>query len=344
MKMKATRLLTAGVLLMSVSTTGVASAQSTVPGYTEGAQIMRVEVTGGQIDTIGGVIYSQIKSQRAIRQLRMTLLVPRNDDLKPAIVYFPGGGFTSADYEKYSEMRTALAKAGYIVAAAEYRVVPDKFPALVQDGKAAVRYLREHAEEYGIDPARIGVIGDSAGGYVAQMVGTTNGEREFDQGVFLDKSSDVQAAVSLYGISDLRSIGEGFPEDVQKVHQSLAVTEALLLNGPAFGRFVGASVTSTPEKALAASSIGHVKGKKPPFLIMHGTADTLVSPMQSAHLYEALKAGNNFVEYVLVEGAGHGDLPWYQAPVIDRVVGWFRQHLGAPIKGKAKPARTNANL
>ena len=57
--MKAIRLLTAGVLLMSVSTAGVASAQSTVPGYTAGAQMMRVEVTGGQIDTIGGVIYSR---------------------------------------------------------------------------------------------------------------------------------------------------------------------------------------------------------------------------------------------------------------------------------------------
>lgn len=57
----------------------------------------------------------------------MTVLVPGNTDLKPAIIYFPGGGFTSADYEKYSEMRTALAEAGFVVATAEYRVVPDKF-------------------------------------------------------------------------------------------------------------------------------------------------------------------------------------------------------------------------
>lgn len=342
--MTSTGLRITGVLLMGALTSGQVSAQSKPPGYAEGAQTMRVDVTTGQIDTIGGVIYSQVKSQRAVRQLRMTVLVPRTNDLKPAIVYFPGGGFISADHEKYAEMRTALARAGFVVAAAEYRVVPDKFPALVQDGKAAIRYLRAHAKEYGIDPARIGVIGDSAGGYVAQMLGTTNGEKAFDKGDFLDSSSDVQAAVTLYGISDLRSIGEGFPVAVQKVHESPAVTEALLLNGPAFGTFPGASITSVPDKALAASSMGHVEGKKPPFLIMHGTADTLVSPAQSAHLYEALKAGRNNVDYVLVEGAGHGDLYWYQAPVIERVVAWFTQALGEPIAEPAKSAGPDSRL
>lgn len=65
-------------------------------------------------------------------------------------------------------MRMALAKAGFVVAAAEYRTVPDKFPALVIDGKAAVRFLRAHATQFGIDPTRIGVLGDSAGGYLSQ--------------------------------------------------------------------------------------------------------------------------------------------------------------------------------
>ncbi|MCW2039287.1 alpha/beta hydrolase fold domain-containing protein [Xanthomonas campestris] len=333
-----------GFLMMGAATSGLASAQTDWPGYTDGAQAMRVETTAGQIDTIGGVIYSQVKSTRAVRQLRMTLLVPRTNDLKPAIVYYPGGGFTSADYEKYTEMRVALARAGFVVAAAEYRVVPDKFPSLVEDGKAAVRYLREHANEYGIDPKRIGVIGDSAGGYVAQMVGMTNGERAFDKGVFLDKSSDVQAAVTLYGISDLRNIGEGFPDAVQKVHQSPAVTEALLVNGPAFGTSPGASISDNPGKALAASPLGHLEGAKPPFLIMHGTADTLVSPSQSAHLYEALKAKHSKADYILVEGAGHGDLQWYQAPVIERVVTWFKQTLGEPIKGAAQTKGRGANL
>lgn len=309
--------------------------KTSLPGYAEGAQVVRVEKTQGQIDEIGGVVFTQIKQVRAVTQLEMSLLVPRNNDLKPAIVYFPGGGFISADHEKFIDLRMALAKAGFVVAAAQYRTVPDKYPSLVEDGKAVIRYLREHAGEYGIDPARIGVLGDSAGGYMSQMMGMTNGEKAFDKGQFLDKSSDVQAAVTMYGISNLLEIGDGFPDDIAKVHQSPAVTEALLVNGTAFGDFPGASIGSDPEKALQASPMGHVEGSKPPFLIMHGSADTLVSPLQSLQLFEALKKKGDKVEYVLVEGAGHGDLTWYQPPIIDRVVEWFKATLGGPIKGNS---------
>ncbi|WP_245257756.1 alpha/beta hydrolase [Methylobacterium sp. 88A] len=322
-----------GVMAVSGLSQQASANDAQRPGYSEGAQVVRVEGSRSQVDQISGVIYSQIRSMRAVRQLRMSLLVPRTNDKKPAIVYFPGGGFTSADHEKYFEMRSALAAAGFVVAAAEYRVVPDRFPALVQDGKAAVRYLRAHAAEYGIDPARIGVLGDSAGGYLSQMVGVTGGEKAFDKGDHLDQSSDVQAAVTLYGISNLLNIGEGFSPAVQLMHQSPAVTEALLVNGPAFRDFAGASISADPAKALAASPMGHLGADEPPFLIMHGTADTLVSPVQSKQLFEALRAKGNKAEYVLVEGAGHGDLPWFQQPVIDRVVAWFKATLGGPIAG-----------
>lgn len=343
--MKKLHSLLSAVLFLSanmINGSAHANDTSSLPGYAEGAQVIRVEKTQGQIDTISGVVYTQIKHLRAMAQLKMTLLVPRNDDLKPAIVYFPGGGFTSADHEKYIEMRMALAKAGFVVAAAEYRTVPDKFPALVEDGKSAVRYLREHAKDYGIDPTRIGVLGDSAGGYVAQMLGMTNGETSFDTGDFLDKTSDVQATVTMYGISNLLEIGDGFPEDVAKVHQSPAVTEALLVNGPAFGRFSGASIGENPEKALQASPMGHIDGSKPPFLIMHGSADKLVSPKQSVQLFKALKDKGSKVDYVLVEGAGHGDLTWFQPPVIDMVVDWFKTALGSPIKAESGTPKSSA--
>ena len=264
------------------------SANAKLPGYTEGAEIMRPKIENGQIDSMSGIIYSQIKGLRSNRALRMTVMIPRDGKAKPAIIYFPGGGFTSADHEKFTEMRTALAKAGFVVAAAEYRTVPTKYPALVNDAKAAVRFLREHAKEYGIDPAKIGVLGDSAGGYLAQMSGATNGEKQFDKGDFLNQSSDVQAVVSLYGLSDLRNIGEGFPEEIRVVHDSPAVTEALLVNGPAFNTFPGESITKDPKKMLDASPLGHVSGNEPPFLLLHGSADPLVSPEQSASMYLSL--------------------------------------------------------
>lgn len=288
---------------------------------------MKVEVTEHQIDEIGGVIYSQIQSRRSNRAMRMTLLVPRTAEKKPAIIYFPGGGFTTTDYEKFIEMRFALAKAGFVVAAAEYRVVPNKFPAILEDGKSAVRFLKAHANAYGIDASKIGVLGDSAGGYLSQMVAVTGNEKQFDKGNNLHVDSTVQAAATLYGISDLRNIGAGFDEAIQKVHQSPAVTEALLVNGVAFNEYPGASILSDSDKALAASSLGHIKKNLPPFLIMHGTEDKLVSPVQSEQLYEALKQNGNRVTYVKVEGAAHGDTVWFQKPIIDKVVTWFKDNL-----------------
>ena len=86
--------------------------------------------------------------------------------------------------------------------------------------------------------------------------------------------------------------------------------------------------------------MGHITGHEPPFLIMHGSADTLVSPQQSAQLYQALKAKKDTAEYVLVEGAEHGDIHWYQPQVIDHVVGWFKHTLGAPTKQNA-PAKAD---
>ena len=257
----------------------------------------------------------------------MTLLVPRTAEKKPAIIYFPGGGFTTTDYEKFIEMRFALAKAGFVVAAAEYRVVPNKFPAILEDGKSAVRFLKAHADAYGIDASKIGVLGDSAGGYLSQMVAVTGNEKQFDKGDNLHVDSTVQAAATLYGISDLRNIGAGFDEAIQKVHQSPAVTEALLVNGVAFNEYPGASILSDSDKALAASSLGHIKKNLPPFLIMHGTEDKLVSPVQSEQLYEALKQSGNRVTYVKVEGAAHGDTVWFQKPIIDKVVTWFKDNL-----------------
>lgn len=295
-------------------------------GQSPEAQVVDVPVVQGRIDAISGVVYSQVFERgRSVRGLKMTLFVPRTKEKKPAVLYFPGGGFTSADHEKFLEMRYALACAGYVVAACEYRAVPNKFPALLEDAKAAVRWMRAHASEFGVDANRIGLLGDSAGGYVVQMAGATNGEKNWDVGDFKEVSSDVQAVVSIYGISDLTTIGEGIGNE--NVHASAAVTEALLLNGPAFKDFAGASVNADPQKAKAASPIGHVDGTEPPFLLMHGSGDKVVSPLQSTKMFEALQNKKVEAEYVLVRGAEHGDLPWYQPGVISRVVNFFDRHL-----------------
>lgn len=314
----------------------ITSQQKTLAGYVSGTEVVSIGEMRDQIDEISGVIYSQIYKMRSVIPLHMSLLIPRTSELKPTIVYFPGGGFTSADYEKFIEMRMALAHAGFVVASVEYRVVPNTFPAPLIDAKAAVRYLRKHAGHLGIDPRRIGVIGDSAGGWLAQMVALTHKEKPYEQGDFLNQSTEVQSVVSMYGISSLLNISDGFSEKLQKVHESPASTEALLVNGVAFREFAGASIYECDEKALKASPMEYIGENQPPFLIMHGSADTIVSPQQSAQLYEALMMQGGNAEYVLVEGAEHGSGHWSQPVIIDRVVNWFKQTL-------AKESHQNKN-
>ena len=317
----------AALLSLSLSSVTCAAAPDSLMGYSEGAQVFSVTPVTFRVQTISDIIYRQVYSRNGVRGLKMTLLKPETQGLKPTLIYFPGGGFTSAARDKYTELRHALAKAGFVVAAIEYRTVPDRYPALVEDAKAAIRYLRAHATELSIDRERIGVFGDSAGGYLAEMVAMTNGESDFDVGDNLNESSEVQAAVSFYGISDLLTIGEGLGDEIASVHQSKAVTEALLINGVAFDTFKGASVFDTPEKAREASPLSHVDGNEPPLLLLHGAKDTLVSPLQSKKLYEALKAQGADAEYILLSNAGHGDLPWYQDVIVNKAVDFFKKRL-----------------
>ncbi|WP_279571932.1 alpha/beta hydrolase [Volucribacter amazonae] len=282
------------------------------------------------IDNFTDIIYHQVVQARLVRQLRLSLLVPRTVNVKPVIIYFPGGGFLSAEYNKFIQMRMALAERGFVVACAEYRVIPDTFPAPVQDGKAAIRYLRAFADQYGINPQQIGVLGDSAGGWLAQMLALTDDETDFQQGQYLNQSAQVQAAVSLYGLSNLLNIGEGLGITIEAVHQSPAVTEALLVNGVAFNQFAGANIDSDPAKALYASPMGHLQGNKPPLLLMHGEQDRLVSPKQSEQLYHALLANHQPVQLTTIPQAQHGDEYWYQQSVIDYVCQWFIQQFGLP--------------
>lgn len=330
------------MILIATLATAFNTMAQTIPNKKEDIEVQQ---KNGIIDLLTDVTYTQIIQQRSVTPLKMTILVPRTNVLKPTIVYFPGGGFTSADYNKFYEMKDALAKAGFVVAAAEYRVVPNVFPAILQDAKSAVRYLKAHAAELGIDSEKIGVLGDSAGGYLSMMTGATNGESGFDVGENMDQNSMVQSVVSLYGISNLTNIGSDFSEKIQLVHKSPAVTEALLVNGPAFGTFPGASIESDPKKALAASPIGHVKKNLPPYLLMHGDADQLVSPSQSQQMYDALLKENNTAQLINVKGAAHGGIQFYQPEITNKVVDWFKLTLGDPAKGKKNPKKSgNSNL
>lgn len=259
-------------------------------------------------------------------KLSMDVIQPFSPDPLPAVLFVTGGGFMDAPKTKFIGQRVDMARAGYVVASIDYRVVPMvTFPGMLEDVKSAVRYMRANAKKFGIDPERIAIMGESAGGYLAAIAATTNGMKDFDKGANLDYSSDVQAAIDLYGLSDLTRVAADFSPERQKKHQSEAIPEAMLVNGVPF--MEGGSIQSNLEKAAYANPLTHISDKTPPFLLMHGDKDPIVSPSQTKILHEALiDKGIDSTRYV-VQGADHAGFLWYQPEIMEKVIGFLDDNL-----------------
>jgi acetyl esterase/lipase len=266
--------------------------------------------------------------------LKLDIQVPRTDGPKPLVVYVTGGGFVMAPKENGLNLRTYVAEAGYAVASIQYRTVPDgaTYADGVADVKSAIRYLRAHAGQYRIDPNQVAVWGESAGGYLASMVGTTNGRTQFDAGANLDQSSAVQAVVDKFGPSDLDKLAADFDPAMQR-YTYLPGNSLAHWAGVSSGR----SILDDPAADARANPITYVTNAAPPFLIMHGSADKLVSPSQTLLLHTALlAAGVDSTRYVLT-GANHGDLaflndptaalPWSTQEVMNHIVTFLNGHL-----------------
>mgnify|MGYP002624140941 FL=1 len=260
--------------------------------------------------------------------LAMDILQPDSPTPLPLIVYVSGGGFIMAPKNNWIQQRMKLAEAGYVVASIEYRHAPlSKFPLPVEDCKLAIRWLRAHAKQYNIDVNRVGILGNSAGGYLSSFVGLINGNKEFDKGDYLEFSSDVLCAADIFGISELMSIGDDYPEEERRLHDSPGITEAMWVKGvPGFGGPDG-GVKDFPEESKKASPLYYVSEKAVPMLFMHGTEDKSVSPSQTDKLYQALKAqGIDAYRYVL-PGAAHGGPHWVQEPVVKIIVDFFDKYM-----------------
>ena len=292
------------------------------------SKILEVKLNKPSVNVIADLAYTQTQNPFGqVTQLNMDILKPNSKTPLPAVLFITGGGFVQSPKENYIQQRLAIAEAGYVVASIEYRVVPNTtFPEPLEDAKTAVRYLKENAKKYGIDPNRIAVMGESAGGYLSALVGTTNGMKEFDKGEYLNQNSDVQAAIDIYGLSDLTKVGDDYSKEIQEVHKSAAAPEAMLVNGIAvFGP--GGSILSNLDKAKAANPLTYISKNTPPFLVMHGDNDMLVSPSQTKILHEALiDKGIDSTRYI-VKGANHADQYWCQKEVLDVIIGFLDKNL-----------------
>ncbi len=241
---------------------------------------------------------------------RLDLVIPhKHAPALPLVVYIHGGAWMGGD--KWDCPGRALVKAGYAVASVNYRLTDQAtFPAQIEDCKAALRYLRAHAGEFGLDPDRIGVWGSSAGGHLVAMLGTTCGVKEFEgREGNASFSCCVQAVCDWYGPSDLVSIVAQQGPKPALVFGKPDSPEMLLV-GPGPG--------DQKQRLARASPVTYVKRGQPPFLIMHGDQDNVVPLAQSEEFYRSLKKAGVEAQLLVVRGAGHGfmDRASYQA-VID---------------------------
>lgn len=317
------------LVLSSLLLVGLAGFSGAEAAEHYASRTLEVAPVKTEVKQISGVVYEQVPSRGYPNvPMQLDLLQPQKKTKMPAIVYVTGGGFINANKDNGVQLRNYLAEKGYVVASITYRVAPTaKFPQPLEDVKASIRYLRAHADQWNIDKDRIGIIGGSAGGYLSAFAGTTSGTKTFDKGENLQESSKVNCAVDLYGLSDLSQVGMDYSPEVQQLHKSAGATEALWVNGsPVFGGKDG-GVLADPKATEAANPIAYIGKNSAPMLLMHGTADRVVSPGQTDLLYQALKAKGVPAERYEIPGAAHGGVYWVQDKVLQVIGDFFDRYL-----------------
>jgi len=192
----------------------------------------------------------------------------------PIIVLIHGGGWIGGDKNAFGGGAMEFARRGYIAASLSYRLTGIQgLPIPILDCKSAIRWLRAHADTYGFDPKRIVVGGHSAGGHLAEFLAASNGVKKFDQGEYLDVSSDVQAAFPMAGVSDLTAWG---PHGLDMA------------------------------KCDDVSPVHWVSKKSAPMYIVHGSIDNLVPVAQATEMHDSLEKAGIASELHILPGEGHG--------------------------------------
>ena len=286
--------------------------------------ILHISPKKALIQTISNIVYAQ-KSTLDYENvpLYMDIWRPKGVSQLPVVLFVTGGGFIASNRARLPQLRMFLAEAGYCVSTISYRVTPESiFPAPIEDVKSAIRYLKAHSNELNINPDKISVVGDSAGGYLASFVGVTNGITEFDKGDNLYVSSSIQAAVNLYGPTDLSKKAEGLSDEIKTQYASAASTTSLFINGiPGFN--IKNFDSSSDELMRRANPINYIHEKSAPMLLMHGEKDQVVSPNQTDILYQALRRkGIEAYRYIIPEAghASHIGSHWIQDEVLNVIL------------------------
>jgi acetyl esterase/lipase len=265
----------------------------------------------------GTILHGDIPYQNdTLKKHLLDIYLPANATGKvPLIVFIHGGGWLGND--KYSDMGymketvAEILKSGYALASIDYRFSTQAiWPAQMLDCNAAVSYLVDNAQKYGFDTDRIALMGFSAGGHLASMVGLAN-NNQIDAFYLpgTNRKFDFKGVVDFYGPADLTL----FPGAIDAKSPE--------------GLLIGAAPLDRPDLAKMASPVSFVDENDPPFLIIHGEKDDLVSPRQSQLLNSWLKVKGVPTELIIVPGAPHFGPMFDVTEIRTKVMSFLKEYL-----------------
>jgi len=294
------RIITQTLLLVLIVTRGYSQNNPVIDAFPQGT------VLKGNIPYNGDTLQKHM----------LDIYLPANAKSKlPLVIFIHGGGWLSNDkYADIGYMKKTVAEIinkGFALASIDYRFSTQAvFPAQIQDCNRAISFLYDNAEKYGFDKNRFAVMGFSAGGHLASLVGLSKNN---DINSFFmpgtSKSFYFKAVVDFYGPSELQL----FPGSSDEKSP-----EALL---------IGAAPLDRPDLAKAASPVTYVDKNDPPFLIIHGEKDELVSPNQSRLLSAWLKVSGVQNELIIVKDAPHFGEMFDTDEVRNKVINFLGMHL-----------------
>ena len=276
------------------------------------------------VSVLRDITYREIAGKR----LRLDVAMPQEPGVnRPAIMQIHGGAWIIGDKREQGwPLIGHLAANGWVCFNVNYRLSPAAtWPDHLVDLKYALKWIREHAEEYGVDPSFVAVTGGSAGGHLTAMMGLTANDPEYQPG-FEDADTRVQAAVPVYGVYDFTN----------RLNTMLARFRPQMLEPIIMKAFFDRE----PEKFHRASPIDRVHPDAPPFLIVHGDRDTL-APVEDARLFaETLRNTSRApVTYTELRGAQHA-FDIFASPRTARMLDGTLRFLTA-MRNRAKIARTS---
>jgi len=289
---------TAIVFVLSQQAWGAVTPQATAAAPESGTPTFTVQEN---------VVYASVNGS----ELHLDVYEPagRGNGTRPAVVLIHGGGWVSLDKRTMRGMGQFLARAGYLAFSVDYRLLQgdqNRWPAQLDDVQCAVRWVRAHASQYGVNPERIGAFGHSAGAQLAALLGMED-TRDNSDPALAKYSSKVQAVVDVSG-----------PTDFTRDHES----EAGFL-----ADFFGAPYSIHPEAWRGASPVFHVSKDDAPFLIVHGTQDKAVPISQAQELYEKLQSAGVSVAFVKVNDVHTFQTPEARRQLAIETLAFFNRYL-----------------